>query len=78
MGPPPLLAANIEITSTEMQEKVLSLWKNLFSPPVTRQGIKTSLEGVESSLSIGFLPFKHLITQLTLETVLKISGCKDQ
>lgn len=33
--------------------------ESLCSPPVKRQGIKTSLEGVESSLSIGFLPFKH-------------------
>ena len=59
MGPPPLLAANTKITSPEMQKEVLSLWENLCSPPVTRQGIKTSLEGLESSLSIGFLPFKH-------------------
>lgn len=36
---------------------------------VTQQGIKTSLEGVAASLSIGYPHFESAITCLILETV---------
>ena len=51
LGPPPLLAANVKITSTEIKagEGAELVEESLCSPPVTRQGIKTSLEDVESS-----------------------------